>query len=341
MLIMSLPAPGSVRILSKRLSRLAPALPVILLAGLPALIPAPALAQAGEPGATRVMSDPATTRPQAQGAQGAQGAEKIAADQPEGLGMSQIVRGRDFLAIGFGVALSPTYAGSNDYVPFAIPVALGSFRGMRINPRGAGLALDLVRDPADKIGLDAGLVGRLRVDRVGRIGDEVVARLDGLDMAIEIGPTVGVRIPQLLNPYDNLAVNFDVLRDINGAHEGVVLSPNFNYTTPLGVGVLANLTGSAEFSNGVFQNYYFRITAEDSLRSGLPAFEPSGAGFTRIGASLLLAFDLDGDLRNGGWSLVTITGYSRVLGDAANNPMTRVRGNPNQLLGAFGIGYLF
>lgn len=325
---------------------------------LPLLAAALALAPAAGKAAARTAAQEATQAPSLaqdsgeahRGAPPALSAPPPTAEPgpPEGpdapdppIGMRDILRGRDFLAVGFGLALAPTYAGSNDYTPLALPVAFGSLSGVRINPRGGGLALDLVPDPAEGVGLDAGIVGRLRVDRAGPIGDEVVARLDRLDMAIELGLTVGARIPHLLNPYDSLMVNFDVLRDLNGAHGGLVFSPNLNYATPLGLGVFANLTVSSEFSGAAFQDYYFRISAQDALRTGLPVFEPRGAGFTRVGAMLLLAFDLDGDLRNGGWSVVTVSGYSRMLGDAAETPLTRLRGNPNQLVGALGIGYLF
>ncbi len=57
--------------------------------------------------------------------------------------------------------------------------------------------------------------------------------------------------------------------------------------------------------------------------------------------NLLLGIDLDGDVTNGGLGLVVITGYSRLLGDAANNPFTTVRGSRDQFLGAVGVGYTF
>lgn len=250
--------------------------------------------------------------------------------------------GAEFLALGVGVALSSTYSGSDNYQVSVLPVVLGSFGGVRINPRGAGLALDLVPDPGGgKVGLDAGISGRLRSDRVGDTGDAVVNLLPELDRAIELGPTVGIRFPGVLNRFDSLTVNGDVLWDINGAHSGMVIAPNVQYSTPLSRGIFANFTLGTEFADGEFHDYYFRVSPEDAAVTGLPVFEPRQGGVTSASAALLLAIDLDGDLTNGGLSLVTIAAYSRVLGDAADTPFTSVRGTPNQFLGALGIGYSF
>ena len=60
-----------------------------------------------------------------------------------------------------------------------------------------------------------------------------------------------------------------------------------------------------------------------------------------MGANLLLAYDLDGDLANGGLGLVFIGGYSRALGDAADTPFTSIRGSADQWLAAVGVGYTF
>jgi outer membrane scaffolding protein for murein synthesis (MipA/OmpV family) len=249
--------------------------------------------------------------------------------------------GGEFLAVGLGVAVSSTYSGSDNYDFTVLPVVLGSVGGVRINPRGGGLALDFVRDAPDGIGLDAGVSARLRSDRVGDTGDEVVNRLAELDRAIEIGPTVGIRFPGLLNRFDSLTLNADILWDVAGAHGGMVIAPNLQYSTPLGRGVFANFTLGTEYADAGFQDYYFRISPADALTTGLPTYEPGGGGFTGASATLLLAIDLDGNLTNGGWSLVTLAGYSRVLGDAANTPFTTIRGTPNQFLGALGIGYSF
>lgn len=250
----------------------------------------------------------------------------------------------DFITVGAGVALNPSYTGSDDYVVTPLPLITGSYGGVDFNPRPAGLALDFIPDSDDgAVSFDAGIVARLRSDRNNQISDEVVKSLGKLDRAIEVGPTVGISFPQLLNPFDSLSLSADVLWDINGAHGGMSVAPSITYFTPLSRSVAASLSLSTDYADGDFHDYYFRVTPAQSLITAgeLPTFEPDGGGFVNAGATMLVAFDLDGDITNGGWGLVTIAGYSRVLGDAKRSPFTSVRGSADQFFGALGVGYTF
>lgn len=249
----------------------------------------------------------------------------------------------DYLSIGAGAAVSPSYLGSDDYVVSPIPIVQGSWRGIDVSPRGAGLAIDFLDDPAEGVGLDLGVVARLRSHRAAQIGDEVVESLGELNRAVEIGPTAGVSFPRLLNPFDRLTLSADVVWDIAGAHGGMVVTPSVSYFTPLSRALAASLSLSAEHADEDFHDYYFRVTPGQSAITGgvLAPFEPHAGGFVSAGATLLLAFDLDGDITDGGWGLVTIAGYSRALGDAADTPFTAARGSADQFFGALGIGYTF
>lgn len=52
----------------------------------------------------------------------------------------------------------------------------------------------------------------------------------------------------------------------------------------------------------------------------------------------ILTFDLGRNLRDGGFNIYTVAGYSRLVGDAANTPLTAQRGSADQLIGGIGIG---
>ena len=60
-----------------------------------------------------------------------------------------------------------------------------------------------------------------------------------------------------------------------------------------------------------------------------------------VGAQLLLGWDLDNNLLNGGLALFAVGGYSKLLGDAADTPFTAERGSANQWLAGAGIAYTF
>ncbi len=249
----------------------------------------------------------------------------------------------DFLSIGIGAGLGPSYTGSDDYVVFPLPIVQASYKGIDINPRPAGLAIDFIPDAADGPSFDLGIAGRLRSDRADQIEDEMVELYGELDRAIEVGPTVGVSIPEVLNPFDSLSFNVDALWDVAGAHGGMTVNPSVTYFTPLSRGVAASIGASATFVDDDYADYYFSVPPAATLapdRRLLPAFEAEG-GLQSVGVNILLAVDLNGDVTDGGLSLVGIGGYSRLMGDAKDTPFTSVVGSADQFLAGVGIGYTF
>ena len=251
----------------------------------------------------------------------------------------------DFLSIGVGVAYGPSYSGSDDYTAFVLPIVQGSYRGIDINPRPGGIALDLVPDSESGPDFSAGPVVKLRRDRVDidDIDDPIVAAYGELDTAIEVGATVGIAFPAVLNPYDSLSANVDAAWDVNGAHGGMTIQPNITYFTPLSRAIAASLSLSTTYIDDDYADYYYSVPATNAALPAadlLPGYQADG-GFEKVGANILLAYDLGGDLTDGGLSLVGLGGYSRLLGDAANTPFTRIRGDADQWLVAIGVGYTF
>jgi len=247
----------------------------------------------------------------------------------------------DYLSVAVGGAYGPSYDGSDDYVLYPAALLQGRLGGVEFTSRGAGVTIDFIRDPADGIGFDLGIAGRVRSSRARQIKDPVVESLGKLDYAIEVGPAIGVSIPHLLNPYDNLSIALDAAWDINGAHGGMVVEPSLTYFTPLSRGIATSLTLGAEHGDSDFMDYYHKVTPAQSVASGLPVFDPDGGGWTKAGGNLLVGFDLDGNLENGGLAFVVVGGYARMLGDAKRSPFTSVRGDADQWTGAIGIGYTF
>ena len=251
----------------------------------------------------------------------------------------------DYISIGAGAALSPSYTGSDDYVFNVLPIVQGSLGGIDVSPRAGGITVDFIQDSPEGPGIDLGFAARIRGNRSGQIEDEVVEQYGELDTAYEVGPSAGISFPGVLNPYDSLSLKTDVLFDIGGAHGGMTVSPSVTYFTPLSRSMAASFSLGTEWADEDFHDYYFRVDPLNFVAAPdvdpLPAFDPDGGGFTTAGANLLLAFDLDRDLTNGGLGLILIGGYSRVLGDAADTPFTSIRGSRDQFLGAVGIGYTF
>lgn len=247
----------------------------------------------------------------------------------------------DYITLGAGAAIGPSYEGSDDYVVFPVPAIQGKLGGIGISPRPGGLALDVIDDPADaRVSFQAGPVFRLRFDRNRQVKDEVVKRLGKRDAAVEVGGNVGVSLNQITNPYDSLTFSVDVRYDVADAHGGVVVAPGLTFQTPLSRGAFVALNVSAEHVSDRFARYYYAIGPAGSAASGLPQFDADG-GWKNVGAGLAGAVDLDGDLTNGGFAIFAAANYSRLVGDFKDAPTTSIRGSANQFVGALGIGYTF
>ncbi|MXO74615.1 MipA/OmpV family protein [Altererythrobacter aerius] len=267
--------------------------------------------------------------------------EQVTAGPAEAVERNDTVYDDTWVSIGIGGGLGPSYDGSDDYVFYPAPLIQGKVGGIGIQPRPAGLALDLVADPAEGMGFAAGPAFRIRTNRSRQIKDPVVEAAGELDTAIEVGGNLGVSFPKLLNPYDSLSVGADVLWDVNGAHSGMTIAPSVSYFTPLSRGIAASLSLSAEHADSDFIDYYYAVSPAQSIASGLPVYDTDGGGWTKAGVTLLTAFDFDGDLANGGLAGVLVGGYSHMLGDARRTPYTAMRGSADQWFAAVGIGYTF
>lgn len=257
-----------------------------------------------------------------------------------GVDMTDTVYDDTWISLGIGVGYGPSYDGSDDYVAFPAPIIQGRVAGIGIQPRPAGLALDFIPDATGRTGFALGPVARVRTNRARQIKDPVVRAAGKLDTAVEVGGNAGVSLPGVLNPYDSLSFAADVLWDVAGAHGGMTVTPSVTYFTPLSRGMAASLSLSAEHGDDDFADYYYSVTPAQSLASGLPVYAADG-GWNKAGATLLTAFDFDGDLTNGGLSAVVIGGYSRMLGDAKRTPYTSIRGSADQWFAAVGVGYTF
>ena len=182
--------------------------------------------------------------------------------------------------------------------------------------------------------------GAASFDRVNDIKDPVVERLGELDTAIEVGPSAGIKINRITNPFDSLTAAVDVKWDVAGAHRGMVVAPSLTFFTPVSRGAAISLALNAEHVDDDFASYYYSISPAGSVASGLPAYT-ADSGWKSVGANAFGVIDLDGNALNGGFGIILLGGYSRLLGDAKRSPITSIRGSADQWFGAVGLGYTF
>lgn len=255
--------------------------------------------------------------------------------------LSQSVFARDNITVGFGAGLVPSYEGSDQYVLFPLPVVRGSYKGYSFSARGVGLFVDLIKDvPLAKVQYIAGPVVRARLERVTRIQDDVVARLGKRNVALEVGASGGITINRIFGNFDSLTFQADATADISGAHDGVIVTPSVSYTLPIKTAGAITLTGSGEFTDNNYADYYYSINAAGRATSGLPLFRADG-GLKSLGATVFGVYDLSGNALDGGWAVFAVGGYTRLQDDFADSPIVSIRGDADQFFGGAGLTYTF
>ena len=250
--------------------------------------------------------------------------------------------GRDTITIGGGIAVVPSYEGSNNYVIVPAAAIRGRVSGFNFASRGTVLSVDVLRDRSTH-GLDIqfGPVVNVNFNRVGRRVDQRVRQLDGRKVAFEAGGYFGIaKTGVFTSPYDTLGASVTVLADTTGIHNSYTITPTVNYGTPLSRKAYVGVSLSGTWAGDGYARSYFTVSAPESLRSGLPVFTNARGGFKNYNVSALGTYSLTGDLRHG-LGLYVVGSYSRLQGDFARSPIVSVAGSPNQFVGAIGLGYTF
>jgi outer membrane scaffolding protein for murein synthesis (MipA/OmpV family) len=247
------------------------------------------------------------------------------------------------VTVGVGIASVPTYIGArtSEIVPTA--AIQGQIAGLSFNSQGTGIFLDAIPDngkPGWKLQL--GPLVQLRLDRNTFVKGSAVESLGKLKEAWEVGGWAGIQKTGVVtSPYDTLSFSASYQRDISGAHGSYVISPSIDYATPLSTKDYVSLSLSADYVGKGFGSYYYDISPDQSVASGLLAYDGADkAGWKDWNASILAAHSLTGNLTHG-LKIFANGGYQRILGAYARSPIVDGIGDRNQWSGAIGLGYTF
>jgi outer membrane scaffolding protein for murein synthesis (MipA/OmpV family) len=121
-----------------------------------------------------------------------------------------------------------------------------------------------------------------------------------------------------------------------GGHKGLIGNAGLDYVARDGDRWLFALGPRIAVSNSRFQDAWFRVTPREALASGLPAYDPGGAGVHAVGASATGLMQMTPR-----WGLYGYAKYDRLVGDAARSPIVRDYGSRNQISGGLGLSFTF
>lgn len=236
--------------------------------------------------------------------------------------------------LSFGVGafafVSPLYEGSDEYrlggVPIAFPVFNNGISEER--SRVAFRGLDDVRVSVLQLG--AFDVGPVVGYRFGRDEDDST-KLGGLG-DVDGGFVAGGFASYTLNGFSlDGALSSQVTGDGDQGFTGEITA---GYDYDLSDRLVLGGRLSTEYASNDYMDQYFSITDVQALNStqGYAVFD-AGSGFKSVGADLSLSFAATERL-----SLRTTAGYSRLIGDAADSPISEA---DNQFRGGAGFTFRF
>jgi outer membrane scaffolding protein for murein synthesis (MipA/OmpV family) len=243
----------------------------------------------------------------------------------------------DTFSIGAGVGYIPDYEGSDDYEMIPVVGIRGRLSGFNFYTRGTYLYVDVIKRGDDPLEFDFGPIVGVRLNRTGKVKDNRVDDLPERDTAFEAGAFGGVTYHGLTNPYDALGFHVDVITDVSGAHGSTLITPTIDFGTPLSRTTYVAVSASAEWAGDGYADYYYSISPNASLASGLPQFQAEG-GFKHWRLGLFGNQSVSGDLTHG-WSIFGIGLYTHLSGDFADSPIVNDRGSASQWFGSLGVAY--
>jgi outer membrane scaffolding protein for murein synthesis (MipA/OmpV family) len=232
-----------------------------------------------------------------------------------------------------GVASVPDYMGSSHNrlavgpaVRYAIPDSERYF--MLLGPQ----AMFNILDDAN---WRFGPLVNYRGARDDTVEDAVVQQMQKIDGKFEIGVFAAYRLK--LSAERMHQINFGT--DLAGDEEGVIGSLRAMYWQPLTQSTIVNLGVGTILASRDWMQTYFGVNGERDI-----ALFPSlgGKPFEADGGvrSITVPFGLTQALSRQ-W-LVSVGGrYERLVGDAADSPVTSERGSSSQWIGGVGSSYLF
>lgn len=219
------------------------------------------------------------------------------------------------ISLKANIGVGPAWPGSDKLGFIAYP-SLSFRRAGTANQFSApddGLGLALLDNGVFRVGPVARFVG-------GRYASQD-ARLQGL-RTIKWGGELGL-FAEFWPVQDTLRARMEIRQGVR-AHSGLVADFGLDAVYQIGINTLS-IGPRVSAGTERYVDRFYGVTAAESAANGLvSAYAPSG-GITSVGA--LAAVNTNWSPT---WSTSLYAGYRRLTGDAAQSPIARALGSPNQ-----------
>jgi outer membrane protein len=223
------------------------------------------------------------------------------------------------------VSIAPKFEGSDRFGLFAFP-------GLGLRRSGEPVQFSAPDDGADfavyrQNGLSAGPVVRFRPGRY--LNDD--PRLFGLhDVRWSVEP--GVFVEYWATPA--IRARAELRHGLRG-REGFVADFGVDWVSRLGA-FTAAVGPRLRLADAPYQRDYYGVSFAESALSGRFAPYRPGGGINSLGAAASLGYQW-----NQAWGTTVFAGYRRLMSDAADSPIVRGIGSPNQFEVGASVSYSF
>jgi outer membrane protein len=235
------------------------------------------------------------------------------------------VSGTWTVMVGVGGEYKPDFEGANRSMLSPVPI---------FAIRRAG-STDQFRGPRDSASIALIDFGDLRAGPAGKFVPSRKANsyseLNGLgdvNAAVELGGFVEYY------PVDWFRTRGELRQGIGG-HHGVVADLSADFIVPVIQRFIVSAGPRFTAETTKATSPYFGIDAVQAMATGLPIFDAKG-GAHSVGAGAQVSYRIDPQ-----WEVHSYVEYERLLGDAANSPLVKLRGSPNQTTFGIGASYSF
>ena len=240
----------------------------------------------------------------------------------------EVLVGITNLRIGAGPVLKPDYTGSNEYKISLFPLLSFRYRDilqfdnnrLRVNIFGSESIIpteNFTAGPSFSVDFGRNENANPALEGLGNIGTSGEL---GIFASYKFGPT---------------RLRLRMRRNITDSNSGMRIAGDFrvvvyNKGKTTMVGAISSSWGDSDH-----MEKFYGITPEQSLRSGLPVFQPSsGILDARI------QFGINQQISSK-WAAIIYTNYTRLFGDAADSPIVEQSGSSNQFIGGVFAVYSF
>jgi len=232
--------------------------------------------------------------------------------------------------VGIAVGMVPDYAGSDDYTAGIGPS--GFLRWDDTNRFVKLVATELSVNVINDKNWNFGPVINYRFGR-SDVEDVVVKLMDDIDGTVEGGVFAGWTNVNKVDPRYRVSVSGQITGDIGSVHKGMLGTLSARYWAPVARPLVLSIGASATYASDDYNATYYGVSAKDASQSGLSTFVADG-GMRDFKISPMAIFSL-----NPNWHLGVGAVFSHLMGDAADSPVVKDRGDENQFYVGGGLIY--